>query len=360
LIFDFKLPKNIEDEMKKAVSGGYNFYSPSEGVEELREKIAKKEGSKLENTLVTAGTSEAVNFLFAALVENGTEILLPSPCYPQYPSLVKLWGGTPVFYKCDENWLPDINDIKAKVRSSKTASGNRIKAIVIINPNNPTGAVYDRELIEQISNIAADNDMILISDEIYCDLVFDKKFTKAVAVAKGPVVTLNGMSKCYLAPGWRIGWMNIDNFKDTSLKDAILKLCRLRLCASTPAQYAMAKALENETKHIDKIKVELKARRDFMLKKFEDLRNEGIDINCVKPEGAFYAFPYIMDRENRWKSDLDMVLKIRDNAKVLVVHGSGFNYTSPPDRKYFRIVFLPPEKILNEAITRMGDYIKRI
>jgi aspartate/methionine/tyrosine aminotransferase len=359
LIFDFKIPKNIENEMKKAISNGYNFYAPSEGVKELREKIAKKEQCKPEDIIVTAGTSEAVNFLFASLVEHGTQILLPSPCYPQYPSLVKLWGGTPIFYDCDENWQPNIHDIKKKIKQSKSWTGNKMKAIVIINPNNPTGVVYDESILREICDIAYENNMIVISDEIYCDLVFGKQFVPTSSVARGPIVTLNGVSKCYLAPGWRIGWMTLQNFKDDILKESILKLCRLRLCANTPAQYAMVKALEDK-RHMDKIKAELIARRDFMMKKFEELKSDGININCVKPDGAFYAFPYIEDKKGKWKSDLDMVLKIRDNAHVLVVHGSGFDYHSSPDKKYFRMVFLPPEKILNEAIDRIRNYIKSV
>jgi len=360
LIFDFRIPKNIENEMKNAISKGYNFYAPSEGVRELREKIAKKENCNADDVIITSGTSEAVNFLFASLVEQGTQILLPSPCYPQYPSLVKLWGGTPIFYQCDRDWQPDVDDIKRKIRQGKRLmGGNRIKAIVIINPNNPTGVVYDESIVREICDIAAENGLIMISDEIYCDLVFEKRFVPTDALAKGPVVTLNGVSKCYLAPGWRIGWLTFDNFSDNVLKESIMKLCRLRLCANTPAQYAMVKALEDK-KHMDKVKVELKARRDFMMKKFNEMKDEGIGIECVKPEGAFYAFPCIEDKAGRWKTDKDMVLGIRDNAHVLVVHGSGFDHRSTPDRKYFRMVFLPPEKILNEAITRMGDYIKSI
>lgn len=359
LIFDFKIPKNIENAMKHAVEGGYNFYASSEGVKELRERIAKKENCRVEDTIITAGTSEAVNFLFASLVEHGTQVLVPSPCYPQYPSLIKLWGGTPVFYKCDHNWNPDIKDIKDKIKKGKSWTGNKIRAIVIINPNNPTGVVYDRELIQEICDIAAENDIIVISDEIYCDLVFDKKFIPAASVAKGPIATLNGMSKCYLAPGWRIGWMTFENFKDNVLRESVLKLCRLRLCANTPAQYAMLKALEDKT-HIDKVRAELRSRRDFMLKKFDEMHEDGININCVKPEGAFYAFPCIEDKAGKWKSDMDFVLRVRDNAHVLVVHGSGFDYISPPDKKYFRMVFLPPEKILNEALERMRDYIKSV
>jgi len=294
------------------------------------------------------------------LVEQGTQILLPSPCYPQYPSLVKLWGGNPIFYNCDENWQPDIKDIKKKIKQAKSWTGkNKLKAIVIINPNNPTGVVYDEKIVREITDIAYDNDLIIISDEIYCDLVFDKKFSSTTPIARGPVVTLNGVSKCYLAPGWRIGWITLENFKDDVLKESILKLCRLRLCANTPAQYAMVKALEDK-RHIDKVKAELKSRRDFMMKKFGEMREDGINITCVKPEGAFYAFPCIDDKKGRWKTDLDMVKGIRDNAHVLFVHGSGFDYVSSPDKKYFRMVFLPPEKIINEAITRMSDYIKTL
>jgi aspartate/methionine/tyrosine aminotransferase len=345
LAYDFKLPKIMERELIKAVKTGYNFYSDSQGIYELRKKIAEKEEVSPDDVIVTSGTSEAINFIFASILNKGDKVLLPTPCYPQYPSMVSLWDGNPIFYKCDENWLPDLSEIRKKIKN--------VKALVLINPNNPTGGVYPKDIIEEICKICEKNRVLIISDEIYSDLTYEEKFFSVQEFSESETIILNGVSKCYLAPGWRIGWMTFHNFKDNKLKESILKLCRLRLCANTPAQYAVSKVIDeginNEKKYLEKVKEKLRKRRDFMMKKFDEY-----NINCVLPKGAFYAFPWIENK--KWKDDLDFVLKLRDKMKVLVVHGSGFFYKSRDI--YFRIVFLPNEKILGEAIDRIGKFIK--
>ncbi len=348
LAYDLKLPKIMEKALIEAVKKGYNFYSDSQGVYELRKKIAEKEKISMNDVIVTSGTSEAINFIFACILNKDDEVLLPTPCYPQYPSMVALWGGKTIFYKCDENWIPDVSDIKKKI-SKKT------KSLVIINPNNPTGAVYPKDVIEEICRICDKNKILIISDEIYSDLTFEEKFFSVEEASNSETIILNGVSKCYLAPGWRIGWMTFHNFKNNKLKESILKLCRLRLCANTPAQYAVSKIIDEEINngrdYLSEVKDKLKRRRDFMMKKFEENH-----INCILPKGAFYAFPWIENKNKKWKNDLDFVLKLRDKMKVLVVHGGGFFYKSKDI--YFRIVFLPNEKILGEAISRIGKFMR--
>lgn len=348
--YDFRLPKIMAREICNVVAQGLNFYADSQGVIELREVIAKREKISPDDVIITAGTSEAVNFLFAALVRSNAEILLPCPVYPQYPSMVRLWGGKPVFYECnkEENWQPSVESIKRQITK-------RTVGLVIINPNNPTGAVYSKNLLAEISQICEKNNIVIISDEIYCDLTFEKRHIQISDVASSEAVMLNGASKCYIVPGWRIGWLTFHNFKTNALREAILKLCRLRLCANTPAQYAIAKVMKGKNQiHISEFRRKLRARRDFVVKKFEEA-----GINCVKPEGTFYAFPWIVDRKMRWRNDLDFVLQLRDKKKVLVVHGGGFEYKSISEEKYFRIVTLPPIKVLDEALGRIARFLEK-
>lgn len=347
LLFDFKLPKVMEKAMIKAIRAGHNYYAESQGLLVLREAIAQKEGISPENVIVTAGTSEAVNFLFAALAEGGSEVLIPSPTYPQYSSMIKLWGGKPVFYSCDSSWFPEISDIKKKITK-------RTKGLVLINPNNPTGAVYPKDILAEIASLCEEREIPIISDEIYYDLTFGKPKRSISKIANGEAIVLNGMSKCYLAPGWRVGWLTLHNFKDTQLRESILKLCRLRLCINTPAQYAMAEVMKGKNNvHIEQMEEKLRERRDFIMRRFGE-----IGLKCARPDGAFYAFPCVEDKERRWKSDIDFVLKLRDKEKLLVVHGGGFEFKSKPTEKYFRIVFLPPIKILDEALNRIERFVK--
>jgi alanine-synthesizing transaminase len=345
LAYDLKLPEIMAKALVEAINEGHSSYSDSQGIGELREKISKKENVSPENVIITSGTSEAINFIFASILNRGDKVLLPTPCYPQYPSIVELWEGKPVFYGCDENWIPDVSEIKKKSKD--------IKALVMINPNNPTGAVYPKDIIEEICTICERNRILLISDEIYSDLTFEEKFFPVKDISSSETIALNGISKCYLAPGWRIGWATFHNFRDNKLKESILKLCRLRLCASTPLQYAVSKVIDEEFRfgkvYLDEVKRKLQRRRDFMMSKFKEYK-----IDCALPKGTFYAFPSI-GKDKRWKNDLDFVLKLRDEMKVLVVHGGGFFYRSKDI--YFRIVFLPNEKMLGEAIDRIGKFI---
>ncbi|MEM2175381.1 MAG: aminotransferase class I/II-fold pyridoxal phosphate-dependent enzyme [Candidatus Micrarchaeia archaeon] len=347
LAYDLKLPKIMERELIRAVRKGYNYYSDSQGLYDLRKEIGKKENVSPDDVIITSGTSEAINFIFASLLNKGDEVILPTPCYPQYPSMVYLWSGKPVFYHCDSNWVPYPNEIRKKI-TKKT------KAVLLINPNNPTGAVYPKDILEEVCKICEEKDLILISDEIYSDLIFEGKFYSVADLSNSKTIVLNGVSKCYLAPGWRIGWITFHNFKDNNLKESILKLCRLRLCANTPAQFAIANVLKYENhngkNYLEEVINKLRKRREFMMKKFSEY-----GINCVRPKGTFYAFPWI---ENKgWKNDMDFVLKLRDRMKVLVVHGSGFYYKSKDI--HFRIVFLPNEKILGEALDRIGKFINK-
>ncbi|MHA1595986.1 MAG: aminotransferase class I/II-fold pyridoxal phosphate-dependent enzyme [Candidatus Baldrarchaeia archaeon] len=354
--FDFQPPRHMIDALYKAAIEGYNGYTDSLGIPDLREAIAEKErkvnGVKIEpdDVIVTSGISEAIFMLMGAVVEPGDEVLVPGPTYPPYISLVKYFGGIPVTYHCDEDneWQPDVSDIEKKITE-------RTVMIVIINPNNPTGAVYDQKILREILDLAAEHDIIVVSDEIYDRIIFDGKHVSAASVAKDvPIIGLNGFSKVYLVPGWRLGYIY---FYDPEgrlerLKEAITKEARVRICANSIVQMAAVQALRGPQDHIAEMVRKLRERRDFVWRRL----NEIDGLSCVKPKGAFYAFPKI-EVKGIWRSDKDFVFELLEEAGVLVVFGSGFDPIYGKD--HFRIVFLPPIEILKEALSKIEAFIEK-
>jgi len=356
--YDFDTPEYIKNALVKAVEEGNNWYAPSEGLPELREAICEKEervnGVKIdaENVIVTQGISEGIQMLMAAIVDSGDEILVPGPTYPPYMSYVKFFGGKPISYETvEENgWQPNIDDLERKV-SRKT------RAIVIINPNNPTGALYDEKVVRKIVNLAGEHNLLLISDEIYDRLVFKKGFVSAAHIAKDvPIIGMNGFSKTYLMTGWRLGYMYFYDPEEklAELKECVAKETRIRLSAGTPVQKAGAAALRGPQHHIEEMAERLKKRRDYAVKRLNEI--EGI--SCAKPEGAFYVFPKVADVGSRWKTDGDFARQLLEKTGVLVVHGSGFDETYGSG--HFRAVILPPVETLKTAFDNLEDFmIKR-
>ncbi len=355
--FDFKTPQYVKDALRKAIKDNENYYSPSEGRPELREAIVHKEKRinnvdiSADNVLVTQGISEGIEMILAALVERGEEILFPGPTYPPYISYTKFFDGTPVAYETieEEGWVPNIDDLRNKI-SPKT------RAIVITNPNNPTGSVYSAKIIREILDIAGEHNLLVISDEIYDQLTYEKEFVSTAHLAKDvPVVGLNGFSKVYQMTGWRLGYMYFKG-EDKVLDDLRLgveKQCRIRLCANTPVQIAGAAALEGPQDFVKGIVEKLKRRRDYAYKRINEI--EGI--TTTKPEGTFYIFPKIRDIGTRWKTDMDFVVELLKETGVLIVNGSGFD----PDygKDHARIVFLPPVDELKEAFDEMETFIEK-
>ncbi|HDH81766.1 MAG TPA: aminotransferase class I/II-fold pyridoxal phosphate-dependent enzyme, partial [Thermoplasmatales archaeon] len=249
----------------------------------------------------------------------------------------------------EENWQPDVDDIRKKIT-------DRTKAIVIINPNNPTGALYPKNTIKEIVDIAAENDIAVISDEIYDDIVFEKRQYATASLAKdAPIITFNGFSKVYLVPGWRMGYAifnNVDGKLDR-IKDAFLRIARARLCANSVCQRAMIAALDGPQDHIPEMVKKLKERSNFAYKRLNEI--EGI--SSTKPDGAFYIFPKV-EAIDSWKNDKEFVLDVLNKAHVLLVHGSGF---SPEyGKNHFRAVTLPPMEMLEEAFNRLESFMKGI
>jgi len=354
LKYDFDTPDSVKEALYKAVVEGYNYYSLSEGDYELREAITKRErkvnGVSIspEDVIITQGVSEAINFTFAISVNAGDEVLLPGPSYPLYPVMVHIYGGKPVFYKCDEDsaWAPDVDDVRRKI-------SERTKAIVVINPNNPTGAVYDKNVIKELLDIAAEHDVLVISDEIYDRIVFEGEFVSVASLAKDvTAIIFNGFSKAYLMTGWRLGYLYVmsprEEVKEQML-NALRNMARTRLCASTPVQRAAIVALEEVDKYILKLVGKLKERRDYAYKRLSEIPG----IRVVKPRGAFYIFPRI-PKSKTWRDDREFVLKLLKEEHVLVVHGSGFGKYGD---LHFRSVLLPPINVLEKAFDRIEHFI---
>ena len=347
--YDFPTPDHIKRALLDAVSSNFNYYADSEGILELREAIVNKESQKglsvnVEDVLVTNGISEGLDMVAASIVEPNSEILMPGPYYPPYASYVKFYGGKPIEFKLTEDGAPDLDDIKSKITP-------KARALVIINPNNPTGEVFNRKNLKELIDVAAEHDMYIICDEIYDKLVFDREFTGIGKVAKdAPVILLNGFSKVYLMTGWRCGYicMNSDCQKLENIRNNIPKLARVRIATNLPVQKAAVAALQGPQEYIAETVTKLKKRRDLVVKRL----NEIDGISCKLPNGAFYTFPKIL--HNRWKDDKDFVLNLLDKTGILTVHGSGFGELG---RGHFRIVYLPKEQVLEEAMDKLSDFV---
>jgi len=357
--FDFDTPPHIKEALIKAVESGEkaNAYSPSEGLPELREAISQKEKRvndvdiSHEDVIVTSGISEGIQMIMAALINPGDEILLPGPTYPPYISYARFFDGKPVTYKTNEEngWQPDIDDLRKKI-SKKT------RAITIINPNNPCGALYESKVTKEILNLAGEHDLTVLSDEIYDQIVFDKKFVSTAHLAKDiPVVGLNGFSKAYLMTGWRLGYLYFHNQQGRlkEVKDCVEKEARIRLCANTPVQKAGTEALNGPQDHLKTTVEKIKQRSNLAWKRLNEI--EGI--SCAKPEAAFYVFPRIHGVGSKWKTDMDFTLSLLRETGVLFVHGSGFDPVYGAG--HVRGVVLPPLDTLEKALNEIEGFMKR-
>jgi alanine-synthesizing transaminase len=355
--FDFHTPPHIKQALCKAVEENDNHYSPSEGTLELREAIARKEkrvnGVNISpsDVLVTEGVSEGIEMLLAALVGKGDEILFPGPTYPPYISYTKFFEGTPVSYKTveEDRWQPDVDDLRSKI-TEKT------RAIVITNPNNPTGALYGKKIVKRMLDIAGEYNLLVVSDEIYDQIMYSEDFASTAYLAKDiPVVGLNGLSKAYLMTGWRLGYVyfKAQGNQLDEVKQALLKECRIRLCANTPVQRAATAALEGPQDHIKVMVEKLRQRRDYAWKRLNEI--EGI--SATKPEGAFYIFPKIHDVGTRWKTDLEFVIDLLKETGVLMVQGSGFDPVY--GKGHARAVFLPPVETMEQAFSALERFMKK-
>jgi alanine-synthesizing transaminase len=351
ITFDFQTPLHLIEAVYKAMRDGKNGYAPSSGIKEALEAIrgeaARKGISTVQDVFVTSGVSESVDICLAALVNPGENILTPSPDYPLYSAVLAKLGIELNTYDLNEEdgWQPDLLDIKRKINP-------RTRAIVLINPNNPTGSVCSRKMLEQLAELARQHNLVLFADEIYDKLILDddQHIALAAVAADVPVVTFGGLSKNYLAPGWRIGW-GVVSGEAAALKpyvEGIGKLLRSRLCANHPEQYAIKAALEGPQDHLPEVRKKLRARRDLTMK----WCNSTPRVSCVSPRGAFYAYPRLDIPEG----DDVFVRELLIQKHVLVVHGSGFG--QKPGTRHFRIVFLPDEKTLKNAYSAIAEFMR--
>jgi len=349
----FETPAHIREALAKASIEGNSYYAPSEGIPKLREAICRKErevnkvnGLTPDDVVVTAGVSEGIQLVLQAIADVGDEILVPDPSYPPYISYSFLSGVNPKTYRCmeEEGWKPDIDDIRSKV-------GEKVRGIVLINPNNPSGAVYSEKTVKEIIDVAGEHGIPVISDEIYDQIVYDGSFKSTASISYDvPVIGLNGLSKTYLITGWRLGYVYFYDPEGVldGLKEGVKKMARMRLSVNTPAQVAGVAALNGSREHIKELVSSLRERRDYSFKRLNELTG----VYCEKPQGAFYIFPKL--NLEKWKRDDEFVVELLKSKGVLLVSGSGFGEMG---RGHVRIVFLPPMEVLEEAFNKIEEFI---
>lgn len=351
VLYDFDTPSHLVDACHRAMMERHTCYAASEGVSEAIESIreeALREGIEPSEILVTTGASEAIDFALSALVNQDENVLVPSPGYPLYNALLSRLIGEARPYSLDEenSWQPDVNHLEKQI-------DEKTRAIVIINPNNPTGAVYEEATLRNIIDVAKRHNLLILSDEIYSKLILNgqKHIPVASLDRQVPVVTFNGLSKSYLAPGFRIGWCIISGSQAiiSDYAEAMKKLARARLCAPHAKQYSILAALNGDHSHVEETIKKLNRRRDLTVERLNAIPG----ISCQTPNGAFYAFPKLEVDVN----DEEFVKDLIRETGIVVVHGSGFGPL--PKSPHFRLVFLPQEKILNKAYDRLEAYMKR-
>jgi len=351
LNFDFQTPAHLVEAVYQAMRDGKNGYAPSSGIKSaldaIRGEAARKGITNIQDVFVTSGVSESVDICLTALLNPGEDVLTPCPDYPLYSAvLAKLDIPLNTYYLNEEDgWQPDLDDIKRKITS-------RTRGIVLINPNNPTGSVCTRKMLEDIADLARRHNLVIFADEIYDKLIMDndQHISLASVAPDVAVVTFGGLSKNYLAPGWRIGWGIISG--DAAVVgpyvEGVNKLLRSRLCANHPEQYAIKPALEGPQDHLIEVMKKLRSRRDLTVK----WCNSTPRVSCVAPRGAFYAYPKLDIPEG----DDVFVKQLLLQKHVLVVHGSGFG--QKPGTHHFRIVFLPDEKTLTSAYAGIAEFMQ--
>ncbi|HEV2500529.1 MAG TPA: aminotransferase class I/II-fold pyridoxal phosphate-dependent enzyme [Terriglobia bacterium] len=349
--FDFTTPPHLVEAVIKAMRDGKNGYAPSLGVEEALEAVradAERQGIRnIQTAFTTYGVSEAADLCLTGLMNPGENVLTPSPDYPLYSAILAKLDAEAVPYRLDETcgWEPDLDGMAASI-TPKT------RALVVINPNNPTGAVHSRKTIEGIIELARRHRLVIISDEIYDRLILDgTPHTTLAALAPDlPVVTLKGLSKNYVMPGWRVGWVIVSGPGDVlgDYTEALHRMVRARLSGNNPMQYAIRPALEGPQDHLAVFIQKLRARRDLTV----ELCRQTPRLSCVAPRAAFYAFPKIDIPEG----DEEFVRQLLIEKQVLVVHGSGFGPLGAPG--HFRIVYLAPEEMLRRAYKAIADFMQ--
>ncbi|WP_125132593.1 pyridoxal phosphate-dependent aminotransferase [Microbacterium sp. 10M-3C3] len=356
-VFGFEAPFQIVRDMIEAVPHAHG-YSDSRGIMSARRAVVSRYEQvdgfphvDPDDVYLGNGVSELITMVMQALLDTGDEVLIPAPDYPLWTAMTALGGGTPVHYLCDEQngWQPDLEDIRAKITP-------QTKAIVVINPNNPTGAVYSREVLEGIAEIAREHSLLLLSDEIYDRILFDGAVHIPMATVAPDLLclTFNGLSKTYRVAGYRSGWLVITGPQDHArgFIEGITLLASTRLCPNVPAQHAVQAALSG-VQSIDALIAptgRLHEQRDAAWQTLESIPG----VSCVKPQGALYAFPRLDPEVYDIPDDGQFVYDFLVAEHVLLVQGTGFNWPTPD---HLRIVTLPEARVLTDAIERLGNFL---
>lgn len=354
--FGFELPRSIRDALRGAEVNGLG-YCDFRGMPDAREAICEYHKSKgivgieADDVFIGNGVSEVVSLTLMPLLDPGDEVLIPTPSYSLWGNTIRLAHGKPVFYVCDEksDWQPDVKDIRSKI-TSKT------KAIVVINPNNPTGMLYSDEVLTEIANIAREHSLTIFADEIYDRLVLDGlKHTSIAALAPDlPVITMNGLSKSHCLCGYRCGWMIISGPRDITedYRQGIIKLTSMRLCANTLSQFVIPAALKDIQTPLSMVSPggRIFEQREATVRELS--RIDGLSF--VKNNAAFYIFPRLDVKKFHITDDKKFARDLLHATNILLVPGSGFDWSEPD---HFRIVMLPEPQVLGSAVRRMGEFL---
>jgi alanine-synthesizing transaminase len=353
--YGFSPPEHVVEAVTRALRDSFTGYAHSAGLPVARNAVAAYAtalGAPVSpnQVLITSGASEAADLVLTALVNEGDEVLLPAPGYPIYPAILNKLGAAPRYYRLDSTngWQPTIAEIDSLITT-------RTRALLLINPNNPTGSIIPDETTRRILELAARHQLLVIADEVYRELCFEKPPTAASVLAQDiqvPLITLESLSKTHLVPGWRIGWMRYTHEElMRDLTAAIGRLASGRLCSPTPAQYAVAPALEGSREFQKDFLRDIKTRRDLCIERIRASHG----LSCDVPAAAFYLM--IKAEQLRGRSDEQFVLDLLKETGVLVVPGSGFG--TEPEQGYFRMVYLADEVMLGDVFDRIDRFLSR-
>ncbi len=355
--FGFQPPPHLVEAVERAMRDGQNMYTPSPGIASAREAVAadfSRRGVPVtsDRTIITAGTSEGIELALGALVDAGEEVLVPVPTYPLYTAVLAKLGAKAVFYGTDPDrgWAPDLDHLRSLITP-------HTRALVMIDPNNPTGAVYSDAVHRTLVDLADRHNFVLLADEVYGDLAYDGARPPIAALdPDAPIISFSSLSKAYLAPGWRAGWMAVGRSpRLDAVLAAILKLADGRLCANGPMQHAVTAALTGDRSHLVPLRQALRERAQVTVERLNAIDG----MTCVAPTAAFYAMPRVALPPGR--TDEDYVLALLRETGVLCVYGSGFGL--PKDGGFMRVVFLasPAElgAIYDDIATFTTDYLRR-
>ncbi len=354
--FGFRTPDEVIYDMQRQLTD-CEGYSAAKGLFSARKAIMQYAQIKnipnvsIEDIYTGNGVSELINLSMSALLDDGDEVLVPAPDYPLWTACVTLAGGKAVHYICDEQaeWYPDLGDIRKKIN-------DRTKAIVLINPNNPTGALYPKEILQQIVEIARENELIIFSDEIYDRLVMDEEEHTSIASLAPDLfcVTFSGLSKSHMIAGYRIGWMVLSGNKAVAKDyiEGLNMLSNMRLCSNVPAQSIVQTALggHQSVKNYIVPGGRIYEQREFIYKALNDIPG----LSAVKPKAAFYIFPKMDTKKFNIVDDERFALDLLREKKLLIIHGGGFNWGQPD---HFRVVYLPRIEVLGDAVKKLGDFL---